>query len=114
MDFIDLVRCIIYIEIHSVMAGKQAKILPDQQTRSLLVFASSTRNPRRNHLILLLPSAVPHTHDPDSLIVQTSVRCRIAADETWHCHQCHTMVGLLWMTAIPTVEADGHDAPTMI
>jgi hypothetical protein len=25
------------------MAGKQAKILSDQQTRSLLVFASSTR-----------------------------------------------------------------------
>jgi integrase len=36
------------------MAGKQAKILSDQQTRSLLVFASATRNPRRNHLILLL------------------------------------------------------------
>src|SRR5271155_1823605 len=36
------------------MAGKQAKILSEQQTRSLLVFASSTRNPRRNHLILLL------------------------------------------------------------
>jgi integrase len=37
-----------------IMAGKQAKILSDQQTRSLLVFASATRNPRRNHLILLL------------------------------------------------------------
>jgi hypothetical protein len=36
------------------MAGKQAKILSDEQTSSLLVFASSTRNPRRNHLILLL------------------------------------------------------------
>src|SRR5450631_3573293 len=36
------------------MAGKQAKILSDQQTRSLLVFASATRNPHRNHLILLL------------------------------------------------------------
>ncbi len=36
------------------MAGKQAKILSDQQTRSLLVFASSTRNPHRNHLIVLL------------------------------------------------------------
>jgi integrase len=36
------------------MAGKQAKILSDQQTRSLLVFASATRNPRRNHLIVLL------------------------------------------------------------
>jgi integrase len=37
-----------------VMAGKQAKILSDQQTNSLLVFASTTRNPRRNQLILLL------------------------------------------------------------
>jgi integrase len=36
------------------MAGKQAKILSDQQTRSLLVFASASRNPRRNKLILLL------------------------------------------------------------
>jgi integrase len=36
------------------MAGKQAKILSDEQTRSLLVFASATRNPRRNHLIVLL------------------------------------------------------------
>jgi integrase len=36
------------------MAGKQAKILSDLQTQSLLVFASSTRNPRRNHLIVLL------------------------------------------------------------
>jgi integrase len=40
--------------MHFVMAGKRAKILSDQQTRSLLVFASATRNPRRNHLILLL------------------------------------------------------------
>ena len=40
--------------MHFIMAGKQAKILSDQQTRSLLVFASSTRNPRRNQLILLL------------------------------------------------------------
>jgi integrase len=39
--------------MHFIMAGKQAKILSDQQTTSLLVFASSTRNPRRNHLILL-------------------------------------------------------------
>jgi hypothetical protein len=30
--------------MHFVMAGKQAKILSDQQTRSLLVFASTTRN----------------------------------------------------------------------
>jgi integrase len=43
-----------YIELHFNMAGKQAKILSDQQTRSLLVFASATRNPQRNHLILLL------------------------------------------------------------
>src|SRR5271156_2707746 len=40
--------------MHFIMAGKQGKILSDQQTRSLLVFASTTRNPRRNHLILLL------------------------------------------------------------
>src|SRR5580700_6735661 len=40
--------------MHFIMAGKQAKILSDEQTTSLLVFASSTRNPRRNHLILLL------------------------------------------------------------
>jgi integrase len=40
--------------MHFIMAGKQAKILSDQQTTSLLVFASATRNPRRNHLILLL------------------------------------------------------------
>jgi hypothetical protein len=40
--------------MHFIMAGKQAKILSEQQTRSLLVFASTTRNPRRNHLILLL------------------------------------------------------------
>jgi integrase len=37
-----------------IMAGKQAKILSEQQTRSLLVFASASRNPRRNKLILLL------------------------------------------------------------
>jgi integrase len=36
------------------MAGKQAKILSDQQIKSLLVFASATRNPRRNQLIVLL------------------------------------------------------------
>src|SRR5580692_13032382 len=40
--------------MHFIMAGKQAKILSDQQTTSLLVFASTSRNPRRNHLILLL------------------------------------------------------------
>ena len=36
------------------MSGKQAKILSDQQIRSLLVFASSTRYPFRNSLIVLL------------------------------------------------------------
>ena len=36
------------------MAGKQAKILSDLQIQSLLVFASTTRNPPRNHLIVLL------------------------------------------------------------
>jgi integrase len=36
------------------MAGKQAKILSDQQAESLLVFASTTRNSHRNKLILLL------------------------------------------------------------
>jgi integrase len=40
--------------MHSIMAGRQAKILSDQQLECLLVFASTTRNPRRNHLILLL------------------------------------------------------------
>jgi integrase len=40
--------------MHFIMAGKQAKILSDKQTRSLLVFASTSRNPRRNRLILLL------------------------------------------------------------
>ena len=40
--------------MHLVKAGKQAKILSDEQTRSLLVFASTTRNSRRNKLILLL------------------------------------------------------------
>jgi integrase len=36
------------------MSGKQAKILSDQQITSLLVFASATRNPGRNSLIVLL------------------------------------------------------------
>jgi integrase len=36
------------------MPGKQAKILSDQQIKSLLAFASSTRYPRRNDLIVLL------------------------------------------------------------
>jgi integrase len=37
-----------------MMAGKQAKILHDQQINDLLVFASATRNPLRNKLIVLL------------------------------------------------------------
>jgi integrase len=36
------------------MAGKQAKILHDQQIKDLLVFASTTRNPLRNKLMVLL------------------------------------------------------------
>jgi integrase len=36
------------------MAGRQAKILHDQQINDLLVFASATRNPQRNKLIVLL------------------------------------------------------------
>ncbi len=36
------------------MAGRQAKILYDQQINELLVFASTTRNPVRNKLIVLL------------------------------------------------------------
>jgi integrase len=36
------------------MAGKQAKILSEQQVNDLLVFASTTRNSHRNKLILLL------------------------------------------------------------
>jgi integrase len=36
------------------MSGKQAKILSDQQINDLLVFASATRNPLRNKLIVLL------------------------------------------------------------
>jgi integrase len=36
------------------MAGRQAKILSNQQMESLLVFSSTTRNARRNHLIVLL------------------------------------------------------------
>jgi integrase len=36
------------------MAGRQAKILSNQQIEILLVFASTTRNARRNHLIVLL------------------------------------------------------------
>src|ERR1700733_14330146 len=36
------------------MAGRQAKILSHQQIEILLVFASTTRNARRNHLIVFL------------------------------------------------------------
>ena len=36
------------------MAGRQAKILHDQQINDLLLFASATRNPLRNKLIVLL------------------------------------------------------------
>ena len=36
------------------MPGKQAKILHDQQITDLLLFASATRNPLRNKLIVLL------------------------------------------------------------
>jgi integrase len=36
------------------MAGKQAKLLHEQQINDLLVFASATRNPLRNKLIVLL------------------------------------------------------------
>jgi integrase/recombinase XerD len=36
------------------MPGKQAKILSDQQIQSLLLFASATRNPDRDKLIVLL------------------------------------------------------------
>jgi integrase len=36
------------------MAGRQAKILHDQQINDLLVFASATRNPLRNKVIVLL------------------------------------------------------------
>jgi hypothetical protein len=32
------------IELHFIMTGTQAKILSDQQARSLLVFPSSTRS----------------------------------------------------------------------
>jgi integrase len=36
------------------MAGRQAKILHDQQIHDLLAFASATRNPLRNKLMVLL------------------------------------------------------------
>jgi integrase/recombinase XerD len=36
------------------MAGKQAKILSDDQVERLLLFASTTRNPLRNRVLILL------------------------------------------------------------
>ena len=36
------------------MAGKQAKILSDDQVERLLLFASTTRNPIRNRVLVLL------------------------------------------------------------
>jgi hypothetical protein len=39
-----IVSCVSSIELQLVMAGQQATILSDQQTRSLLVFPSSTRS----------------------------------------------------------------------
>src|SRR3979490_2324859 len=36
------------------MAGRQAKLIREQQINDLLVFASATRNPLRNKLIVLL------------------------------------------------------------
>jgi integrase len=36
------------------MAGRRAKILHQQQINDLLIFASATRNPLRNKLIVLL------------------------------------------------------------
>src|ERR1700730_557734 len=36
------------------MAGRQAKTLTDQQIENLLVYASATRNPDRNGVIILL------------------------------------------------------------
>ena len=35
------------------MAGKQAKILSDDQGERLLLFASTTRNPLRNRVLVL-------------------------------------------------------------
>jgi integrase/recombinase XerD len=52
------------------MAGRQAKILHDQQINDLLVFASSTRNPLRNKLIVLLS-------------IKAGLRAREIAKLTW-------------------------------
>src|SRR3984885_10569595 len=52
------------------MAGKQAKILHEQQINDLLIFASATRNPLRNKLIVLLS-------------VKTGLRAGEIAGLTW-------------------------------
>src|SRR5271169_4871067 len=36
------------------MSGRQAKVLSDQQIEHLLVYTSTTRNPERNRVIVLL------------------------------------------------------------
>jgi integrase len=36
------------------MVGRQAKVLSDQQIEDLLVYTSTTRNPERNRVIVLL------------------------------------------------------------
>jgi hypothetical protein len=36
------------------MAGKQAKVLSEQEVEDLLFFAKTTRNPDRNRVIILL------------------------------------------------------------
>jgi integrase len=42
------------IDRNADMAGRQAKILTDQQIENLLAYASATRNPDRNRVIVLL------------------------------------------------------------
>jgi integrase len=53
------------------MAGRQAKILHEQQINDLLVFASTTRNPLRNKLMVLLS-------------VKAGLRAGEIAGLTWH------------------------------
>jgi integrase len=36
------------------MSGRQAKVLSDQQIEDLIVYTSTTRNPERNRVIVLL------------------------------------------------------------
>jgi integrase len=36
------------------MSGRQAKVLSDQQIEDLLVYTSTTRNPERNRVLVLL------------------------------------------------------------